>query len=329
MDIPEDKRRMEKDFWLEFNDDVPQILGGIFDTLSKAKAIYPTLKLERLPRMADFAQWGAAISEALGYPSGDFLKAYQENIKSQNSELLNSNPISQTILELLKDKDYWNGTATNLLADLESMAEKLKIKTNDKYWPKSPEVLSKKLNEIVPNLRKDSIEVKNIRRSGVRFIKINKILQQPLPITSENAVITVPPYNSASNNGDGEGDGSEVEEHGAVTKTANIEKNCAVPSCTVTDTVMPKQPQNVQHDGNDGVSETFWKRGDDKNNILDTVIPSDLLEMWVTKGRPLIYLSPGESCEDLEKRITFKFDEIQFKSLMEWYNNNKTQEIEY
>jgi hypothetical protein len=25
MDIPEDKRRMEKDFWLEFNDDVPQI----------------------------------------------------------------------------------------------------------------------------------------------------------------------------------------------------------------------------------------------------------------------------------------------------------------
>ena len=39
----------------------------------KAKAILPTIKLDRLPRMADFAIWGEAVSRAIGRPEGEFL----------------------------------------------------------------------------------------------------------------------------------------------------------------------------------------------------------------------------------------------------------------
>ena len=50
----------------KFEADKPSILGGIFDVLVKAMNIYPTVSLQSFPRMADFAQWGYAIGEALG-----------------------------------------------------------------------------------------------------------------------------------------------------------------------------------------------------------------------------------------------------------------------
>lgn len=34
--------------------------------MSKAMKIYPDVKLDKMPRMADFAHWGYAIGEALG-----------------------------------------------------------------------------------------------------------------------------------------------------------------------------------------------------------------------------------------------------------------------
>ena len=55
--ISEDKRREIREIQSNFLVDLPSILGGIFDTLSRAMAIYPTVKLDKLPRMADFARW--------------------------------------------------------------------------------------------------------------------------------------------------------------------------------------------------------------------------------------------------------------------------------
>ena len=60
------------------------LLGQIFITLQKALRIYDSVKeeLKELPRMADFAIWGEAISRALGYEPNKFLDWYWAKINS-------------------------------------------------------------------------------------------------------------------------------------------------------------------------------------------------------------------------------------------------------
>ncbi len=53
-------RLEESDIWRSFDEAKPKILGGIFDALSRAMAIYPTVNFPCLPRMADFARWGGS-----------------------------------------------------------------------------------------------------------------------------------------------------------------------------------------------------------------------------------------------------------------------------
>lgn len=100
---PED-RKPEQDLWAAFETARPGILGGIFDTIVKAMVIHPTLTLNQLPRLADFAKWGYAIAEALGKSGPQFLEDFSQNIKRQNESVVEKNVLCQTILRLMTDK---------------------------------------------------------------------------------------------------------------------------------------------------------------------------------------------------------------------------------
>ena len=65
--------------WLVLAIGILWILGGIFDTLSAALRLYPTIRPSSLERMADFTRVGAAIAVALGYGEEEFLSAYDTN----------------------------------------------------------------------------------------------------------------------------------------------------------------------------------------------------------------------------------------------------------
>jgi hypothetical protein len=73
MRIPRDKRKLETEILSEFEQIKPKVLGYIFDVLTRALQIRPNLRLNDLPRMADFALWGEAISQAMGYDPLEFL----------------------------------------------------------------------------------------------------------------------------------------------------------------------------------------------------------------------------------------------------------------
>ena len=102
--------------------DLPSILGGIFDTLSRAMAIYPTVKLDKLPRMADFARWGYAIGEALGGKGQEFLSEYTANIESQNVEVLNSDVVATLMVAFMQDRAEWYGRVSDLFIELSAIA---------------------------------------------------------------------------------------------------------------------------------------------------------------------------------------------------------------
>jgi hypothetical protein len=95
--ISKENRKVESDIMTEFMVLRPQLLGYIFDMLVKTLQIKPTIRLNDLPRMADFALWGEAIARALGFNDLAFIQAYYDNIGKQNIEAIEANPLGQAI----------------------------------------------------------------------------------------------------------------------------------------------------------------------------------------------------------------------------------------
>ena len=147
--IDPSNRVEEAKIWEEFQMSIPEILGGIFDALSRAMSIFPTIKLHSLPRMADFARWGCAIAEALGYTSQDFLESYMNNIEKQNDEIIQSNTLAQAVLSLMSSENEWTGTIKVAWKKLSDIADPNKA---DKTFPGSERSLRKHLDRIKANL---------------------------------------------------------------------------------------------------------------------------------------------------------------------------------
>lgn len=183
--IPEDERRELSEMREAFEHDKPAILGGIFNTLAKAMQIYPTVNLERLPRMADFARWGYAIGEALRHGGGNqFLNEYAANREIQNAEAIASDPVAILIVAHMSGRSEWNGTTTELYKALEFIAPDHGISTRCKGFPDAPPRLSKRLNGIRSNLEVVGITLKRDRSSVSREISLKR---------DDSTVITVIP----------------------------------------------------------------------------------------------------------------------------------------
>ena len=71
--IPETRRQTERKFWPAFRADYPRILGGVLDAIVGGLRELPSVNLTDLPRMADYAEWGEAISRGLGWGADTFI----------------------------------------------------------------------------------------------------------------------------------------------------------------------------------------------------------------------------------------------------------------
>jgi len=186
--LTEDERKKEETLLQMFDEIKPGVLAYIFDTLAKALEIKKELNLSKFPRMADWAEWGEAISRAMGNAPNAFLQAYARNIGLQHSEAIQASLVGQALLAFIekawpkKDsltdyeerKQEWVGTPSELLSQLEEIAEESKINTRSKYWPKAPNKLSRDINELKTNLQELGIHVENIHTGEEREIKLWK-----------------------------------------------------------------------------------------------------------------------------------------------------------
>ncbi len=163
----------EKSFWERFKGKKPRILGAMFDTMVRSLTLLEKVDIPTSTRMADFAIWGSAVAEALGYSKTDFLNAYQKNISRQHEEAIEASPVAQALLEFMKTRTDWEGTPTVLLRELEGLVEDLKINVKEKKWPKSPNWLSRRINEVLPDLEATGIQVSQ-QRDETRNIILRK-----------------------------------------------------------------------------------------------------------------------------------------------------------
>ena len=192
--ISEEDRKELSVVYREFDEDLHYILGGVFDVLSKAMKIYPTVKLNKLPRMADFARWCYAIAEAMGENGQVFIDEYTLNQEYQNKVLLESSTVATLIWRFMENRSEWYGSMTDLYNIFSSIAESIGINPKSKEFPEKPNVLGRKLNELKSNLELIGITFVRKNTGNANCISIENKKTSPLPPyvlnTRQNTVLS-------------------------------------------------------------------------------------------------------------------------------------------
>jgi len=177
--IPEERRKSERQIWESWLKVRPQILGALCGAVSAGIQNIGQVKLERFPRMADFAEWVVAAEPNLPWEEGRFLKEYALNREYLVEVGLESDEVGSAMLQLMQRRNTWSGTPTELLRQLNRIVSKNIQRRN--YWPKRPNTLSSRLVRVAPVLRKKGIEIDR-SKSGVRNITITRIVKRTVLI---------------------------------------------------------------------------------------------------------------------------------------------------
>jgi hypothetical protein len=169
--IGDDHRIPEKVFWERFERQRPLLLGALLDAVAESLRKEDSVKLVRLPRMADFAVRAVAAEGKFGVEAGTFLKAYEGNRSALHEQTIEDSLIGPLIKDIA-NKGF-SGTATDLLDRLNKLADDETKRT--KGWPKRPNTVSGALRRLAPSLRAMGVEVYFDRESDTHRKKVIEI----------------------------------------------------------------------------------------------------------------------------------------------------------
>jgi len=174
--IPEKHRRPEQELWAAFDAERPHVLGVLLDAVVEGLKRLPETRLEKLPRMADFALWATACETAL-WPAGTFWSAYCCNRDEAVEGVIDADPIAVAVRAVMATRTVWTGTASDLLGVLaEEVGERV---AKSKTWPDSPRAVAGRLRRAASFLRKVGIEIGFGREGRQRTRTINITRTQP------------------------------------------------------------------------------------------------------------------------------------------------------
>jgi hypothetical protein len=185
--ITEAQRRPEQDLWREFEIARPRLLGALLDAAVHGLRKLPRVRLERLPRMADFALWAMACETAF-WPAGTFLRAYAANRRAAVESVIDSDPVAACVWGIMANRRTWTGSASDLLRAGANLAGD-DVSRRSAGWPRNPRALASRLRRVQTFLRTFGIEIAFSRegRAGTRTIHMTAAPDNPL----RNIVSTV------------------------------------------------------------------------------------------------------------------------------------------
>lgn len=173
--IREGQRRTEKDVWTAFDAARPGILGAVLDDLVHVLAM-PAPKMEKRPRMADYAETAAKLDAKYGSHS---LVRYLELAKRVAVEAVTSDPVWLQLAYQITEQ--WRGSSSELLKRLDpdgSIA-----KNSRAFWPTSPQQLTSILKKGADTLIKAGWTVE-LDESATAAGKAGVWTIQPPPLTA-------------------------------------------------------------------------------------------------------------------------------------------------
>ena len=231
--LDDTNRITDKEFARVFGELLPYVLGQIFVILSKALKKYSDVEKTIKPktRMADFEVWGEIISMTLGYKKREFLNRYYEKLQEENISSQEAYPIIGILQEIMKNKQTYEDSASNLYKELIMISEELGIDLKTKFikFPKASNKLTKHLKLVNSFLKTSGLIVHTYyyTKSDGRFTKhasivridkkpdqdkLDNFTKQPSP-SSPSSPTTQRPQNHAQNedkSSEGMGEGSHI-----------------------------------------------------------------------------------------------------------------------
>lgn len=171
--ISEQDRKRESEFWKEFEEARPRILGALFDAIAAAMKNMHQVRLEKAPRMIDFAVWVSAASSSLDFTQEQFMNAIFSNRSRAIQTGIESSTVAQAVMSYMENQSYWQGNASELLQELQPFWDEARVHLRD--IPRNGQKLADELRRLAPNLRTFGIDVKLGDReggSGKRLVKV-------------------------------------------------------------------------------------------------------------------------------------------------------------
>ena len=190
--LQEERRRAEKEIWRDFEAAQPRILGALLDAASHGLRALPEVRLEQLPRMADFALWATACEPAF-CPASGFLRAYKANRWTAVEDVVDADPVAARIRDIMAERTMWSGSASDLLRVAAPPPRDDASWTNE-GWPRSPRALAGRLRRAQTPLRALGIEITFGREghAGTRIIRITAPRPNPSGAQSAPSALSTP-----------------------------------------------------------------------------------------------------------------------------------------
>ncbi len=164
-------RRTEDDVKADFDRYAPSMFGGLLDLFSASLAQIANVKIpsNKLPRMADFAILGEAMSMAQGNEPGQWLDLYRRHRRDAIRRTIDTSPVAVQCLEFVNEGRNYHGTVKGLLQELSARLDAKSLEHGE-YWPRSPKGFADSLRRAAPALRQLGVTVSvdtKAQRDGV------------------------------------------------------------------------------------------------------------------------------------------------------------------
>lgn len=166
--IAESERKPEKEIEAAISEAKASLLGALLDITVGGLQTIGTVKLENLPRMADFAEWAYAC---MGGDGQNFLDIYTETRASGIMDLAENNRLPMAILDFVRAQPIkqWEGNSSKLLADLNQHMH-IYPGNEPQDWPRTPDKMGAELRRFTPALTAKSVLVSYKRTAKARVI---------------------------------------------------------------------------------------------------------------------------------------------------------------
>jgi hypothetical protein len=187
--IGEAQRRAESELWRQFESARPHILGALLDAVAHGLRALAHVRLDRLPRMADFALWATACETAF-WPAGTFARAYAANRRAAIESIIEADPVAACVRAIMLDRTMWTGSAADLLRlCAESARDDI---SRGIGWARSPRALAGRLRRAQTFLRALGIEIVFSRegRAGTRIITMRKAFENTVSTVSSASTVS-------------------------------------------------------------------------------------------------------------------------------------------
>lgn len=167
--MTDERRLLESEVIALFDSLKAQTLGCLLTAVSAGLRNAGKVKLPPLPRMADFAAFIVQAEEALPWPAGGFLDAFNQHRSEQVESALDGDPLAAAVRTLVQLNGSWRGSAS----DLSERLHKLFTSSDDKSLL-SPRKLTLRLRVLQGYLAQVGIDVSEGRSNSCRFFELRK-----------------------------------------------------------------------------------------------------------------------------------------------------------